>query len=32
MARWIKANATKGALTDGGHGGTPNLLLNTGGL
>ena len=32
VAKWITGHATRGAVADGGRGGTPNLLLNTGGL
>jgi subtilisin family serine protease len=32
VKRWITDNATPGVIGGGGTGGTPNLLLNTGGL
>ncbi len=32
VERWIVANATPGVIADGDEGGTPNLLLSTGGL
>ena len=32
VAKWITGHATRGTLADGSRGGTPNLLLNTGGL
>jgi subtilisin family serine protease len=32
VERWLVENATPGVIADGGAGGTPNLLLSTGGL
>ena len=32
VAKWITGHATRATVADGGRGGTPNLLLNTGGL
>jgi subtilisin family serine protease len=32
VKQWIEENATPGVIAGGGTGGTPNLLLNTGGL
>jgi subtilisin family serine protease len=32
VAKWIVGHASRGVLADGSRGGTPNLLLNTGGL
>jgi hypothetical protein len=32
IERWIIDHATPGAVDGGGAGGTPNLLLSTGGL
>jgi subtilisin family serine protease len=32
VTTWIVGHATRGAVADGSRGGTPNLLLNTGGL
>ena len=32
VAKWIVGHATRGTVADGSRGGTPNLLLNTGGL
>jgi hypothetical protein len=32
VKQWIEEKATPGVIAGGGTGGTPNLLLNTGGL
>jgi subtilisin family serine protease len=32
IKQWMTTNATPGKIADGDVGGTPNLLLNTGGL
>jgi subtilisin family serine protease len=32
VTKWIVGHATRGSVADGSRGGTPNLLLNTGGL